>query len=125
MKLTDAQALRAMQLLNLSQEDFRSIEQAPTLEAGQQMLAALKERMKKQFRKVALELHPDRTNNDPVKTDEFKLVAAVVDDIEKLGLHRPPPRPMPVRIVLRTVRYHSGTGSTGTTFTTSFGGFGY
>jgi hypothetical protein len=122
MTLTNAQAFRAMQLLNLTQEDFRSIERAPTFEVGQQMLVVLKDRVKKQFRKVALELHPDRTNNDPVKTDEFKLVAAVVDDIEKLNLSRPPPpHPVAVRVVFRTVRYHSATSTT----TTSFGGFGY
>lgn len=127
MKLTDAQIFKAMQLLGLSQGDFQAIERAPSFEAGVQMLEQLKERAKKQFRRVALELHPDKTNNDPAKTDDFKLVAAVVDDIEKLKFGRappPPPRPMSVRIVF--VRGGGfGYSSTAST-TTSYGnGWGF
>lgn len=124
MKPTDAQLSKAMQLLSLTPNDFRVIEQAPSFEAGQQMLAGLKERVKKQFRKVALELHPDRTNNDPAKTDDFKLVSAVVDDIERLAFSRPPPRPQQMRVVFVRMQVgYSGTGST--TTSTFYNGWGF
>lgn len=114
-----------MSLLGLSQNDFRAIEHAPSFEAGQQRLADFKERAKKQFRKAALELHPDRTNNDPAKTDDFKLVAAVADDIEKLVFGRPPPQPVmrAVRIVFRSVSH--GSASTGTSTSTNYYGNGW
>ena len=130
MKLTNAQISQVMTLLGLTQNDFRAIEHAPSFEVGQQRLAELKARVKKQFRKVALVLHPDRTDNDPVRTEAFKLVASVVDDIEKLAFGRPPaqqPRPATIRIVF--VRgggfgYSSGTAST-TTNTYYGGGWGF
>jgi hypothetical protein len=128
MKLTNEQIQRAMLILGLAPNDFRAVEQAPSFEAGQQMLAALKERAKKQFRKVAMELHPDRTNNDPAKTDDFKLVSAVVEDIEKLVFGRPQPPPQMRQQQMRVVfvRMNVGFGfSSSTTTTTTYGGWGF
>jgi hypothetical protein len=121
MKLTNDQIQRAMQLLGLTQNDFRAIERAPSFEVGQQMLVALKERTKKQFRKVAMELHPDRTNNDPAKTDDFKLVSVVVEDLEKLAFSRPQPVPQMRVVFVRTNVSYSTTGTT----TTYGGGWGF
>jgi DNA-directed RNA polymerase specialized sigma24 family protein len=124
MKLSDAQISRAMQLLRLTPEDFRVIERAPSFEEGQRRLAVLKERVKKLFRKAAMELHPDRTNNDPAKTDDFKLVSAVVEDIERLAFSRPPPPP-PQRMVFIRMHVHGFSSSGATTTSTSFTGNGW
>ena len=127
MKLTDAQISQAMSLLGLSQGDFQAVQRAPSFEVAQQRLAELKERTKKQFRKVALVLHPDRTNNDPDKTEAFKLVAAVVDDIEKLNFGRPSPPPPQMRVVFVRMHVNHGfsTSTTGTTSTYSGNGWGF
>lgn len=127
MKLSDAQVVRAMQLLGLTQADFLAIQKAPTFAAGQQALEVLKERTRKQFKRVAMDLHPDRTNNDPVKTEDFKLVSSAVDDIDRLQL-RAPPRPMPViRIVFRSSGFggFSATGFTTTATGAYWSGFGF
>lgn len=121
MKLSDPQIFRAMQLLGVQQTDFRSIETAASFDAGVQQLEALKLRVKKQFRKLALELHPDRTNNDPAKTEDFKLVSAVVDEIDRL-VFRPPPPPPQLRVVRIQFNTTVSTGSTGAT-TVSWSGF--
>lgn len=124
MKLSDDQIVRAMQLLQLTKDDFTSIERATSFVVGQQALEALKERAKKQFKKLAFELHPDRTNNDPAKTEDFKLISAAVDDLEKLQL-RPPPPPRPVMPTIRIVFRSYGGGFTGTSTTTTTGGGWY
>jgi hypothetical protein len=60
-------------------------------------LDELKERVRKNFRRLALELHPDRTGGDPVKTERFKLLVSVKDEFEKLQLAPSPAHPQIVR----------------------------
>lgn len=115
--------MRAMQLLGLRQEDFRAVETAPSFEEGVRRLDELKGRVKKAFRRVALELHPDRTNNDPAKTEDFKLASSAADEIDKLALRRPQPRPQ-----VHYIRIHFngfGTATTTSSTTTSWNGFGF
>jgi hypothetical protein len=128
MKLTDAQISQAMQLLGLSQGDFQAVQRAPSFEVAQQRLTELKERAKKGFRKVALVLHPDRTNNDPDKTEAFKLVAAVVDDIEKLNFSAPqppPPQMRPMRVVFVRMHVNHGFSTSASTTSTTYYGNGW
>lgn len=108
-----------MSLLGLQQADFRAVEQAPSFEVAAQRLNELKARTKKQFRKVALELHPDRTNNDPVKTEDFKLVSAAVEDIERISMQQVRPQRQ-VRVIHITIN-----GSTSTSASTSWHGYGF
>ena len=127
--LNDAQLLRAMNMLEVRPEDFRHIEAATSLDECQQRFTTLKERVRKRFRQLATQLHPDKTNNDPVKTEDFKLVAAAVDELDKLRVGRiPAPRPQPqyqqVTIRVSFVRREAGFSSTSTTTTTGwYGGF--
>lgn len=96
--------------MDLTPGDFHGVRQAQTLEEAQRRLAVVKEKMKVGFRKLALQLHPDHTNGDPEKTELFKLLVTLKNDIEKLQVeHRPqrpqvPPmraaEPMPIRVVV-------------------------
>ena len=88
--------------------NFRTIEQMPFVE-GLLALEALKERVRKNYKKLAFESHPDRTGNDPEKTERFKMATAVRDKIEKVRLRRapPPPPPMPVPVIhVQRVYFH-------------------
>jgi hypothetical protein len=102
--------------------DFQSIQTAPSFEEAKRLLEVLKDKVKAGFKKLAFELHPDRTGNDPVKTAKFKLAANVKNDIEKLTVGQQP-RPMPVPFVqpiqvVVVTQYYSASG----TVTTATGG---
>lgn len=117
MKLTDAQLQRALLLLRIKQDDFTDIVNAPTMAEGQQRLAELKARVKKQFRTLAFDLHPDRTNNDPAKTDDFKLVSVVAEDLQEVELR---PKPLPRQVFTIRITTHGGTVTS-----TSWNGHGF
>jgi len=125
-RLTDAQVVRAFNMLEIRPEDFRAVEQAPSFEECQLRLAALKERVNKRWKQLALTLHPDKTNNDPAKTEDFKLVSAAVDEFDKMQVGRaPPPRPMPQHVTIRVSFVRHGYSTTASTTSTTFGGFGF
>ena len=135
MKLNDAQVVRAMTLLGVRPEDFRAIEQAPTFEEGQKRLAELKTRVKTAFRRAAMELHPDRTNNDPAKTEDFRLVCAAAEEVDRLDFQRrvavaPPVPTQSIHFVFRVggtaVRFATNQTTTTTTVSGNYwGGFGF
>lgn len=81
--------------------EFRTIEHMP-FEAGVKTLEALKERVRKNYRRLAFELHPDRTGNDSEKTAQFKALTEMYRMVEKVTLRQPPPRPMPVMVTYNT-----------------------
>ena len=54
-------------------------------------LGVLKERVRQNWRKLAFELHPDRTGNDPQKTERFRALLALKSKFEQMTL--PEPRP--------------------------------
>ncbi len=63
-------------------------------------LDALKQRARRNFRRLSLDLHPDRTGNDPEKTERFKQLSAVRDELERVQVQaRPEPRPVPMHAV--------------------------
>jgi len=77
-------------------EDFDQIQRAPIAQA-RKMLADLKGRVKHAFKKFAVELHPDKTGDDPVKTERFKLLVQVREAFDQIDIQpRPMPMPMPV-----------------------------
>lgn len=79
--------------------DLQAIERMP-FEQGTKVLADLKERVRKGYKRLAFELHPDRTGNDPEKTERFKLLAQVRDRIEQITIQ---PRQAPPQIQVQQV----------------------
>lgn len=99
---TKAEVEQLLRDMGLSMTDFSAVDQAPSLEEAHRQFAALKEKIKRGFNKMALELHPDRTGNDPVKTERFKLLLSLKADLDKLQVNpngagaRQVPIPVPV-----------------------------
>jgi hypothetical protein len=101
--------------------DLQAIERMP-FELGGKALEELKERARKSYRKLAFELHPDRTGNDPEKTERFRTLATVYEKIEKMTLRRAPQMPpQPIIIIRQVVFRHpfstmhvTGAATTGT-----------
>jgi len=83
--------------MGITPQDFQAIQLAPSFEEAKKQLEALKTKVKAAFKKMAFELHPDRTGNDPAKTEKFKLVSKIKDDVEKLNVS-PPQRPQPMAV---------------------------
>lgn len=88
--MDQTKVLEALRQLGINPQEIQALRFAPYPRA-QDMLAALKDRARKTYKRLALELHPDRTGNDPVKTDLFKLVGQVLADLDKLQIQPPPP----------------------------------
>jgi hypothetical protein len=118
---------QAMTDLGLTAEAHASVRQAPSFEAAVARLDAIKAEAKRRYRKLALELHPDRTGGDVDKTERFKVLAQVMDQLEKMRVGRPPaprPAPPPVRVVVFSTAPGFGygygfSGSSGATSTTT------
>ena len=124
--------------LGVSPVELEALRQC-SLEEGRRKLDELKERVRKNYKRLAFELHPDRTGNDSEKTEKFKLLGAIRDDFEKLQLNaQPRPMsipvgvPMSVRIVPQSFRVvswaaHSTAAAraTGTTTTVIINPFGF
>jgi len=85
---------------------------------AQAALTALKVEAKQRFKDLALDLHPDRTGDDPVKTQKFKLLSAVVDKMER-ELHVVPSQPVYYAPMRHTVVVIIRSGETYTTSHTS------
>ena len=112
--------------------DLDAIRRVP-YQDGMRMLEELKARVHKAYKRLVFELHPDRTGNDPVKTERFKLVGRICEDINKLRLE--PPRPQPARMpvvrqvvvvyrgpfVSATTAGNWGTPTSATTTSTAYG----
>lgn len=93
-------AVRLLARLGVTPMDIERIRQTPFPQSVA-ILDELKARVKTNWKRLAFELHPDRTGNDPVKTEEFKGLTLVRDDFEKLRVEpRPQPMPQPIRGVV-------------------------
>jgi hypothetical protein len=91
--------------LGVQPAEMEAIRRCP-LEEGKRRLDELKERVHKNYKRLAFELHPDRTGNDPEKTERFKLVGAIREDFDKLQLRAPPQfMPMPMRVPVGVVMH--------------------
>lgn len=87
MDYSDAQIMEVMLRLGVSQADLMRAQ------TSQRALDALKARLKRAYRQLAMECHPDRTNNDSDKAALFQLATHVVKEIETIQPH-PNPRRM-------------------------------
>lgn len=86
MDYSDAQILEVMLRLGVSQADLMRAQ------SSQRALDALKARLKRAYKTLALECHPDRTHNDPEKAALFQLATHVVKEIETIQPHPNPRR---------------------------------
>jgi DnaJ domain len=136
MALTQQQMQTGLARLGVTPQDFDLVRRQTSLETAGHLLAELKKKAKTNYKKLALELHPDRTGGDEAKTDEFKHITAVLDEVEKLAVRArpPPPRPNPLGVVFAMgmpyAQQYGGTSTTTTgngfattvTFRINFGG---
>jgi hypothetical protein len=123
-QLTEEQAIRAMRELGIGPSDFLAIERAPSYSAKRECLKVLQDKAKAGFKKAALRLHPDIPENRTEEKGElFRLVRQAIDEIGRLRIRPPRPRPIfhSVPIVFSTG--FTSTASTATTASTSGGGF--
>lgn len=78
--------LAALRELGAGEDVISGIVYAPSREEAERRLAAMKQVVKVRFRASALELHPDRTGGDPVKTERFKLLAGAAERAAEIEL---------------------------------------
>ncbi len=127
MALTKQQMDSGLARLGITHQDFELVRRQTSLETAGHLLDELKKKAKTNYKKLALELHPDRTGGDEAKTDAFKHITAVLDEVEKLAVRArppPPPRPPPLGVVFAMAGnpfgQYAGTSSS-TTTSTGFG----
>jgi len=92
MDYSDAQIVDVMSRLGVSRADLQRAQ------TSQRALDALKQRVKRAYKALALECHPDRTNDDQDKAAMFKLATNVVEEIDAI---RPHPNPRRVKWAAR------------------------
>ena len=80
--------------LGVSFSDLEKLVQLPYGDATQYLIA-LKERAHKNWKRLAFELHPDRTKNDPQKTELFQRLLQAKTKFEQLSVPHQPPPPSP------------------------------
>lgn len=86
MGYSDEQIVQVMERLGVSQSDLMRAQ------SSERALDAIKARLKKSYKALALECHPDRTNGDPDKAALFQLATHVVKEIEAMEAHPNPRR---------------------------------
>lgn len=113
--LRRTEAERLLRDLGLTPADFQAVRLARTREDAEARFSVLKEKIRVGFRRLSFELHPDRTGNDPEKTERFKQLIELKAELDKLQL--PVQRPVPAANVRRVVvvNYYNGPFTTATT----------
>src|SRR5579872_3586024 len=91
MQMTRDEELELLTMLGLCPADFQRVQRMPTYQQGVEELQALKDRTRKAFRRVAVQLHPDQNGGDEAKTAKFKNMNELVQKVEKLQLRPPTP----------------------------------
>lgn len=89
--------IRLLARLGVTPMDIERVRQMPFPQSGA-FLEELKARVKTNWKRLAFELHPDRTGNDPSKTEEFKALTVIRDDFDRLRVEPRPQMPRPVNI---------------------------
>jgi len=84
----------ALSALGLQQADFERLCRLPFDRAVKQ-LQELQLRARKSFRRLALELHPDRTGGNEEKTRRFLTIKAVYEEVSQLKVQQIQPVVLP------------------------------
>jgi hypothetical protein len=87
--------------LGVTPAAIHQIRYAPFPQA-QELLKRLKEQAKKAFRRLALELHPDRTGGDTEKAARFAFLTTVIKQVEAMEVPPPPPQP---QVVIEQIQF--------------------
>jgi hypothetical protein len=91
---------RALTALGIAPQEFETIRRVPFPQA-QDLLQELKAKARRNYKRLALELHPDRTQGDEAKATLFVLLGRVLEDLDKLRVTPPPPIPMQPAVFIR------------------------
>jgi DnaJ domain len=89
--------LEVMIALDATPQRIQQLQVMPFQQAVR-ALEALKVHARARYKKLAFQWHPDRNQGDSGAEERFKVLGAVLSDLEKLQLRPPPPRPV-VRFV--------------------------
>lgn len=89
-------------------DDFLAIQRAPVARATE-MLVALKTKVRQNFHRLSLELHPDLNGGDPAKTERFKVLAIIKAQVDEIGVHAAPRHSVPMPLHLIQIRLPNGT----------------
>lgn len=82
---------RAYEALGVTVEELEAIERAP-FRQGEELLKRMKIRVSKAYKRLASQLHPDRTGGDPEKTELFTLVTRVAKELSRRTARPDPPQ---------------------------------
>jgi len=113
---------RALSALGIEPSDIDAIRRA-SFQKAQELLQELKTRAGRNYRKLALELHPDRTQGDKSKEELFVLLGRVLEEFNKTTVQpAPPPPPQITFIPVAPVwqGFQTTTPTSTVTFTTGF-----
>jgi len=107
--MTNDELRACMKRLHLASDDIQFIQASRSRGEAGERLRALQERVRRRFKKVAPELHPDHNPDDPEKEEEFKRLLEVVEWVKGLKV-APPPPPRPVVPVIPMGGFFVGGG---------------
>jgi hypothetical protein len=118
--LDKATRIRCLQDLGIVvPNDFLAIQRAPIAEA-EKLLIALKTKVKHNFHRLCLELHPDVNGGDQAKTERFKSLAIIKAEVDKIGVHERPTQVLQPTPVAAPFRPGGPFRSTGVPFQSPF-----
>jgi hypothetical protein len=86
---------QALTALDVTEAELEAIRRAPFPKA-QTLLQDLKAKAHRNYKRLALELHPDRTQGDKTKAELFVLLGRVLEEFDKIAVH---PAPKPIQVV--------------------------
>lgn len=115
--------LRALAALGVHPQDLENLRRIP-FEHAVEGLKKLQDGVKPRYKRLALELHPDRTGGDEAKSKLFSEVTMAHKWLQDLKMQPPPPPQMTVR-VQRMVFYPQAHPFGGTVTATSTSTTGY
>lgn len=105
--MDQATAVHLLARLGVHPADLLRVKSTPFPQSAA-ILNDLKARVRSNWKKLAFELHPDRTGNNSEKTAEFQALTRLRDDFERLTVSAtPPPRPAGFTVgFVRAVKVH-------------------
>jgi hypothetical protein len=83
------EAHKALEALGVTNLALNAVRRAPFSQA-QALLKDLKAQARRNYKKLALELHPDRTQGDKAKAEFFVLLGRVLEDLDKTTIQPAP-----------------------------------